>query len=712
MTALDAEGSAVAHHRPHLVDLDDDRAEDLLLVGGKAAALASAARRGLPTLPGVVLTTAVCADVDRGVDVADHPAVAEAFATLAEQTPLVARSSSVVEDTGDSSAAGQFESVLGIDDRRGAVDGVRTVLASRQRAGAVEHKIAVLLQPMVEPDVAGVLFGVDPVTGRTDRRTVTAVAGQPEALVSGEVAGSWHLLDADGRALEVDAGDGPVLGRELLVRLAELADAAAEVFGGPQDIEWAVVDGNLVLLQSRPVTSEIRGMPQGPVYGPGPVAETFPEPLSPLEADLWVPPLDDAVAEALRLAGSPLASAPAGPALVVVVDGWVAIDLERTGEVRSDREAGLRGALRRRVRLLRSAWRVGRLRSALPTLCERLLGRVDADLESLPPLDELTDRQLVALLGRTRAALRSVHAHEVLVGLLTDAGPNRLTGASVAMRVLAEARAEQRDDAHIVAERPVVLALTPPKVAPMPALPARTPDMPAGHGPRDIDDFPVAADAAPLDAGVAREALRLRVRWLQEVGARAAWLLGERLARTGRLPEPALVRELVLADLVPVVAGRADPVPALLVRRLGARGPAAALPARFRISDRGRPIPVRLGEDSEGGTGAGGGRATGPVTHDDVDPPPGAVLVVTTLRPELGPRLEGLAGLVAETGSVLSHLAILAREQGVATVVGHVGATERFHDGQRVTVDGDSGVVTEVGLDGDGAVGKMDGETP
>ena len=86
--------------------------------------------------------------------------------------------------------------------------------------------------------------------------------------------------------------------------------------------------------------------------------------------------------------------------------------------------------------------------------------------------------------------------------------------------------------------------------------------------------------------------------------------------------------------------------------------------------------------------------------HDGVGPPPpGSVLVVRTLDPDLAPLLPRLAGLVAETGSVLSHLAILAREYGVATAVGIEGATTRFRAGTIVAVDGATGEVSIVGAD-------------
>jgi phosphohistidine swiveling domain-containing protein len=118
------------------------------------------------------------------------------------------------------------------------------------------------------------------------------------------------------------------------------------------------------------------------------------------------------------------------------------------------------------------------------------------------------------------------------------------------------------------------------------------------------------------------------------------------------------------------------------------------LPAAFQISERGLPIRVRRANEVGGGTGAGGGVGSGPVTFDVVNPPPGSVLVTTTLQPGLAPLLTRLQGIVAETGSVLSHLAILAREAHVAIVVGYAGAVDDLPPGAVVQVDGQSGQVT------------------
>lgn len=673
-----------------VVDLDAPSATDVDVVGGKAQALARARRAGIETLPGAVLTTDFTRAVDAGARIDRNPALSVAATQLGE-VRLVARSSSVAEDTAVASAAGQFESVIGIDSAGELAEAVRTVLDSRERAGADHQPMAVLIQPMVEPDLAGVLFGVDPVSGRSDRRVVTAVAGQPDQLVGGAVDGSWYLLDPRGDVVDSDRRDGPKVPARLLVELVRLSDAAESVFGTPQDIEWARAGDRLLLLQSRPVTTEVRGVPEGPVYGPGPVAETFPERLAPLESEMWVTPLRDAVEEALRLAGSASEHDLDGPDLVVSVDGYVAIDLERTGEIRRQDRRPPWFALATRIRRLRSAWRVGRLRSALPDLADRLLDRVDGDLESIPTMGQLTDRQLVALIGRGRFALRSVHAHEVLMGLLIGPGEGRLTGASVAMRVLAEARTDGSSDDEIVIHSPIVLALTPPRISPRVVLPppSNTPDLLPGSG----------AEPRPrsgrTSADVSREALRLRVRWLQEIMARAAWELGERLAKAGHLDTPDDVRFLPYEDLAHLVTGRAALDRAQLVERRETfeREEPPPLPARFRISDKGRPITVRDPGETGGGTGAGGGTGRGPVTHDTDDPPAGSVLVVQNLSPGIGPLLTRLQGVVAETGSVLAHLAILARESGVATVVGHAGAVDEFPEGKVIAVDGDTGQV-------------------
>ena len=141
-----------------------------------------------------------------------------------------------------------------------------------------------------------------------------------------------------------------------------------------------------------------------------------------------------------------------------------------------------------------------------------------------------------------------------------------------------------------------------------------------------------------------------------------------------------------------VATHRAVVVPALVSAHEHDFG--APLPAWFQVSDLGRPIRAQCASEVGGGTGAGGGVAVGPVTYDTEDPPAGSVLVTTTLTPGLGPLLARLAGIVAETGSVLSHLAILARESRVATVVGYARATEDLPEGAVVEVDGDSGRVT------------------
>jgi pyruvate,water dikinase len=196
----------------------------------------------------------------------------------------------------------------------------------------------------------------------------------------------------------------------------------------------------------------------------------------------------------------------------------------------------------------------------------------------------------------------------------------------------------------------------------------------------------------PLDdLALLREAFRLRARWLHELMARTAGELGRRLRARGVIAAAEDVRWLRRAELVAAFAGEEVDLRAGVSTRASVASP-APLPAEFRLTRDNVPVAERS-DSGRSGRGAGGGRGTGPVHQGPSTPEAGAVLVVRTLDPDLATVLPHLGGLVAETGSVLSHLAILAREFGVPTVVGVPDALSRFPSGRTVLVDGSAGEV-------------------
>lgn len=674
---------------PVVVSLNDPRAADRATVGPKSANLARAAAAGLPVLDGFVLAPETAVAVARArvgraptspADMHAATAALDAWEALSScgRHAVVVRSSATDEDGVESSNAGRFTSVLDVRNAEAFLDAVAEVVdsaASLHTSG--EPRMAVLVQRAVDPATGGVAFGYDPVTGRVDRAVVVAVDGHPAGLVGGEVQGERVVLTRTGKVVERsgETNGRPLLNAAQRRQVLRLGRKAADRFGAAQDIEWAFDgSGQLWLLQSRPITAAGK-IGTGPVFGPGPVAETFPERLLPLEEDLWLEPLRVALTEAIGLVGAAPRQRLRTSPVVISVGGWVAADLDlvngRAVKARGLRRLDPRPSLRR----LASAWRVGRLRAALPALVDDLVLQVDDDLRRTPDLTLVNDEKLLVLLDRSHQVLVALHGHEVLAGALDAPGGETVSAQSLALGAVVAGRRAGLGDADLIAAQPVVLSLSAPSI----------------KGAAAIGPVPDRGEPIPnggLHLLGPREALRLRARWVQELTAAVVRELARRADAMGRRADLDDLALLDLAELTSWYTSGTLPSDLPLRRRRPAAPP---LPAMFRLADDGSVVAQHDG--GRAGEPAGGGRAIG-VVHAASEPPPdGAVLVVQTLDPRLAPWLPSLSGLVAETGSPLSHLAILAREYGVATVVGVTGARERFPAGSTVVVDGGVGSV-------------------
>ncbi|REJ06489.1 phosphoenolpyruvate synthase [Microbacterium bovistercoris] len=288
-----------------------DEARELSVVGGKGANLGEMLRAGLPVPGGFVVTTEAYAQAAESVGLAARvrdaepselrrmlagapipqelrDAVADAYAKLGPDVAVAVRSSATAEDLPGAAFAGQqdtYLNVVGVDD---VLDAVRRCWASLWTDRAVSYRrerrvdpggvrIAVVVQQLVDADVAGVMFSADPVSGRRDRIVVDAAAGLGEAVVSGMVTPEHYELDEDGAlqkwtpgradvVIRTDAGGGirhdtaaqtggRLLSASQLAKLAGYARAAVTHFGRPQDMEWAIADGTVHILQARPMTA-------------------------------------------------------------------------------------------------------------------------------------------------------------------------------------------------------------------------------------------------------------------------------------------------------------------------------------------------------------------------------------------------------------------------------------------------------------------------
>jgi rifampicin phosphotransferase len=252
-------------------------------------------------------------------------AITGALAGLGDQAACAVRSSATAEDSPTASFAGQQDTYLNVVGQAAILQHVRRCWASlfteravtyRLRNGFDHRKVhmAVVVQRMVFPQAAGVLFTADPVTGNRKVASIEASFGLGEALVSGlvnadvykvrdgevtsKVVGTKqlaiHASPAGGtqqRRIDPEQQAQPALTDRQVLRLAQLGRRIEAHFGRPQDIEWCLVGDDFEIVQSRPITSlfpiPAAGDQENHVYISVGHQQMMTDPMKPLGLSVW-----------------------------------------------------------------------------------------------------------------------------------------------------------------------------------------------------------------------------------------------------------------------------------------------------------------------------------------------------------------------------------------------------------------------------------------
>jgi rifampicin phosphotransferase len=276
-----------------VLDLADAR--DFAFAGGKAVNLAELIAAGFPVPDGFCVGTPAYAQAaaaaeldtlldsalaDSGSDLAARAraallatpvpagvaaAVTEAYTALGDRGPVAVRSSATAEDLPGASFAGQQDTYLNVVGVDAVLDAVRRCWASLWTDRAVAYRadagiphagtqLAVVVQRMVDAQVAGVLFTADPISGRRTRSVLDAAPGLGDAVVSGAVDPDHWVIDE--RTITQGPDAAACLADRQVRGLVDLGRRVEAHFGVPQDIEWALDGaGALWLTQARAITT-------------------------------------------------------------------------------------------------------------------------------------------------------------------------------------------------------------------------------------------------------------------------------------------------------------------------------------------------------------------------------------------------------------------------------------------------------------------------
>ena len=715
-------------------------------VGGKAARLGELSRAGFQVPDGFVLPAGVAGNLEEAAD-----AVRIALGTLSGGRVAV-RSSGLAEDLDDASFAGQYETVLNVAGFEDVMAAIRRCWDSEssghvsaystERAGGVTGAVAVLVQTMVDATSAGVAYSANPVTGDRAESVVNAVRGLGERLVSGQTdADEW--LVRDGLAAQSRHAEGAIDAADA-VAVADLAIKAAAYLGAPQDIEWAIADGKLYLLQSRPITAMPEQVSWEPTVPGGYVrnfrlGEWLGDPVTPLFESWLVNRLERRFHE---LQGGWISMPWREPAHIVL-NGWYyySVDVILTGAL------GITGLLLRvianlfirprravmvvpplahlGVDLFINEWRhdvlpkhqalvaeaVKRVDSASPAELVEMIDRLASDAgdyftsitavagfgwKAEVPLADFYRKHLHPLIGGSYADLL-----QGLVAADVGSGGHAVQSLDWFHPTLGELSLGHESAAVIAERRQRLSASRRAAEGRARATLSRSPRLRQRFERR----LAVAQRIQPLRE---EQVSYLTLGW--PVMRRALRRIGMHLADAGVISKPDQVhflrREEVLAALDAKVSGLGDVAERRRAtwqhrRRLSAPLTVGTLPPLFiKLQAKfDRAVRIPGGSDSGvSGVPASPGRAHGPVRiirslDDFTRLQVGDVLVAPVTTPAWTPLFSRAAAVVTDTGGVGAHASQVAREYGIPAVVGTGNATARLHDGQLVTVDGGVGVV-------------------
>jgi rifampicin phosphotransferase len=252
-------------------------------------------------------------------------AITGSLAGLGEQAACAVRSSATAEDLPGASFAGQHDTYLNVVGPAAILRHISRCWASlftdravayrlRNGFGQQDVQLAVVVQQMVFPQAAGVLFTADPVTGNRAITTVEATFGLGEALVGGLVNADVYQVRDDAvvskviatkrlavqaapqggtreQAIEPGRQQQPALTDAQAVRLAQVGRQIEAHFGRPQDIEWCLAGGQFQIVQSRPITTlfpiPVTGDHENHVYVSVGHQQMMTDPIKPLGLSVW-----------------------------------------------------------------------------------------------------------------------------------------------------------------------------------------------------------------------------------------------------------------------------------------------------------------------------------------------------------------------------------------------------------------------------------------